>query len=137
MHPLQHGIPRVSKCGRGSEPMRSHVGVGAPPIFRTYFSGWLESDVHWGYGSLTHGHISKSRGAGGTSLGFLNCSSSISLPTATPMTWSRPRICSSFRTWLQSWSSSVSLQVTWPSKAKPETPGFQEKYMTWQRSLIA
>ena len=27
--------------------MGSHCGVGAPPIFRTYFSG--EWDVHWGY----------------------------------------------------------------------------------------
>ena len=25
--------------------------------FRTYFSGWIESDVHWGYGILTHGHV--------------------------------------------------------------------------------
>ena len=27
---------------------------------RTYFSGWIESDVHWGLtGVLTHGHIIK------------------------------------------------------------------------------
>ena len=25
--------------------------------FRTYFSGWIESDVHWRYGILTHGQI--------------------------------------------------------------------------------
>ena len=29
-------------------------GIGAPPIL-VYFS-W-DWDVHWGYGSLTHGHI--------------------------------------------------------------------------------
>ena len=28
--------------------MGSHFGVGAPPIFRLYFSG--DWDVHWGYG---------------------------------------------------------------------------------------
>ena len=33
--------------GCGSKPMGSHFGVGAPPHFRTYFSGgW---DVHCGY----------------------------------------------------------------------------------------
>ena len=26
--------------------------VNSPPRFRTYFSGWIESDVHWGYGIL-------------------------------------------------------------------------------------
>ena len=31
-----------------------HFGVGAPPIL-VYFSG--DSDVHWGYGILTHGHL--------------------------------------------------------------------------------
>ena len=39
----------------GSKPMGSHFGVGAPPIF-VYLSG--DWDVHWGYGILTHGHIS-------------------------------------------------------------------------------
>ena len=35
-----------------------HFGVGEfTTHFRTYFSGhW---DVHWGYGLLTHGHLSK------------------------------------------------------------------------------
>ena len=35
-----------------------HLGVGAPPIlvyFSENFSG--DGDVHWGYGSLTHGQI--------------------------------------------------------------------------------
>ena len=32
-----------------------HFGVGAPLIL-VYFSG--DWDVHWGYGSLTHGHVS-------------------------------------------------------------------------------
>ena len=32
-----------------------HFGVGAPPIL-VYFS--VDWDVHWGYGLLTHGHIS-------------------------------------------------------------------------------
>ena len=36
--------------GCGSKPMGSHFGAGAP-IFRTYFSGWIESDVDWGYDS--------------------------------------------------------------------------------------
>ena len=31
--------------------MGSHFGVGEfTTHFRTYFSGWIESDVHWGYG---------------------------------------------------------------------------------------
>ena len=38
-----------------SKPMGSHSGVGAPPIFRAYFSG--DWDVHWGYGLLTHGPL--------------------------------------------------------------------------------
>ena len=33
-----------------------HVWVGAPPIL-VYF-GW-DWDVHWGYGILTHGHMSR------------------------------------------------------------------------------
>ena len=32
-----------------------HFGVGTPPIL-VYFSG--DWDVHWGYGLLTHGHLS-------------------------------------------------------------------------------
>ena len=32
-----------------------HFGVGAPPIL-VYSSGDL--DIHWGYGFLTHGHMS-------------------------------------------------------------------------------
>ena len=32
-----------------------HVGVGAPPILVYFIGDW---DVHWGYGLLTHGHIS-------------------------------------------------------------------------------
>ena len=39
-----------------SKPMGSYFGVGAPLMF-VYFSG--DWDVHWGYGSLTHGHIVK------------------------------------------------------------------------------
>ena len=36
----------------------SHFGVGEfATHFRTYFSDWIESDVHWGYGILTHGHF--------------------------------------------------------------------------------
>ena len=31
--------------------------------FRTYFSGWIESDVHWGNGVLTSGHRCPFRGA--------------------------------------------------------------------------
>ena len=31
-----------------------HFGVGAPPVL-VYLSG--DSDVHWGYGILTHGHV--------------------------------------------------------------------------------
>ena len=41
-------------CGCGS--MGSHFGVGAPPIL-VYFSG--DWDVDWGYGMLTHGHVSQ------------------------------------------------------------------------------
>ena len=43
--------------GRGSAPMVSHFGVAEfTTHFRTYlsgdchFSGWIESDVYWGYG---------------------------------------------------------------------------------------
>ena len=32
-----------------------HFGVGAPPILVHFSGDW---DVHWGYGILTHGHIS-------------------------------------------------------------------------------
>ena len=35
-----------------------HFGVGAPPIL-VYFSG--DWDVHWGYGRLTHGHLTTPR----------------------------------------------------------------------------
>ena len=34
-----------------------HVGVGAPPML-VYFS--VDWDVHWGYGILTHSHVSQS-----------------------------------------------------------------------------
>ena len=36
-----------------------NFGVGeCTAHFRTYFSGWIESDVHWGLtGILTHGHF--------------------------------------------------------------------------------
>ena len=44
------GIPN----GCGSKLMGSHFGVGAPPIL-VYFNG--DWDVHWGYGSLTHGQM--------------------------------------------------------------------------------
>ena len=34
------------------------VGIGEfTTHFRTYFSGWIESDVHWGY-DLAHGNFS-------------------------------------------------------------------------------
>ena len=43
-------------CGRGSKPMGYHCGVGEfTTHVRTYFSG--DSDVHCGYGVLTHSHI--------------------------------------------------------------------------------
>ena len=32
-----------------------HFGIGAPPILVYFSGGW---DVHWGYGLLTHGHVS-------------------------------------------------------------------------------
>ena len=32
-----------------------HFGIGAPPIL-VHSSG--DGDVHWGYGVLTHGHMS-------------------------------------------------------------------------------
>ena len=32
-----------------------HFGVGAPPILVDFSGDW---DVHWGYGFLTHGHLS-------------------------------------------------------------------------------
>ena len=35
--------------------MGYHLGVGAPPI-PVYFGDW---DVHWGYGILTHDHITR------------------------------------------------------------------------------
>ena len=36
---------------RGSKPMGSHFGVGAPPILVNFSGDW---DVYWGYGLLTH-----------------------------------------------------------------------------------
>ena len=47
----------------GVHPPQIGIGIGCDPIngipfwlvgeftthFRTYFSGWIESDVHWGY----------------------------------------------------------------------------------------
>ena len=54
----------VSACGRRPEGKR-RFGCGSKPMvpfwgrctthFKTYFSG--DWDVHWGYGSLTHGHL--------------------------------------------------------------------------------
>ena len=36
--------------GCGSKPMVYHFGVGEfTTHLRTYFSGWIESDVQWGY----------------------------------------------------------------------------------------
>ena len=32
-----------------------NFGVGAPPILVFFSGAW---DVHWGYGVLTHGHMS-------------------------------------------------------------------------------
>ena len=43
--------------GCGSKPMVP-AWVGAPPIL-VYFSG--DWDVHWGYGTLTHGPLTKAR----------------------------------------------------------------------------
>ena len=37
-----------------SKPMGSHFGVGAPPSL-VDFGG--DSDAHWGYGIVTHGHM--------------------------------------------------------------------------------
>ena len=31
-----------------------HFGVGVPRILVYFYEGW---DVHWGYGLLTHGHM--------------------------------------------------------------------------------
>ena len=43
--------------GRGSKPMAPFWGR-CTTHFRTYFSGWIESDVHWGpTGVLTHGQL--------------------------------------------------------------------------------
>ena len=44
--------------GRGCQHQWDTILVGEfTTHFRTYFSGWIESDVHWGYGVLTHSHI--------------------------------------------------------------------------------
>ena len=42
--------------------MGSHFEVGEfTTHFRTYFSGWIESDLHWGLSVLlTHGQMSGS-----------------------------------------------------------------------------
>ena len=46
---------RCLGLGRGSKPMESHVGLGAPPILEPIFSG--DCDVHWILvRDLTHGH---------------------------------------------------------------------------------
>ena len=55
-----HGQPvkwgaQVSLTCFGSKPM-VHFEVGAPPILVCFSGDW---DVHWGYGILTHGHVSK------------------------------------------------------------------------------
>ena len=39
--------PGALGLGCGSNPMGSHFGVGAPPIFEPIL--WLDWDVHWGY----------------------------------------------------------------------------------------
>ena len=46
--------------GCGSKPMAPFWGVRCTTHFRTYFSGWIEWNVHWGItGILTHGFPSK------------------------------------------------------------------------------
>ena len=56
--------PKSAPCGCGSKPMVPHFGVGEFTHFRTYLSGWVKSDVPWGYdlafgwtGLLTGGRI--------------------------------------------------------------------------------
>ena len=54
-----HFLSSELHIGHGSKPMGSHFGVfGEFTHVRTYFGG-IESDVHWGYGVFTHGHIGK------------------------------------------------------------------------------
>ena len=58
VHPQYHFSSNIYCPQTSTWPVKTkwyHFGVGAPPMF-VYFKGlW---DVHWGYGSLTHGHIS-------------------------------------------------------------------------------
>ena len=41
-----------SSYGHGSKPMVSHFWDRCTTHFRTYFSGWIESDAHWGLTDL-------------------------------------------------------------------------------------
>ena len=51
--PEEKGAVLVSNMAAVVKPMGSHFGVGAfTTHFRTYFSGWIESDVHWGLADL-------------------------------------------------------------------------------------
>ena len=52
--PSKKARGKVGTFGCGSKPMVPFWWVGAPPIL-VCFSG--DSDVHWGYGILTHGHF--------------------------------------------------------------------------------
>ena len=47
--------PRPHGCG--SKPMGSHFWIGAPPFFRTYFSGWIGKFTGGTIWVLTHGHV--------------------------------------------------------------------------------
>ena len=50
LKPPKKRLEPPPKSGCGPKPMGSHFGVGDfTTHFRTYFSGWFESDVDWGY----------------------------------------------------------------------------------------
>ena len=50
--PLKGAFSAFGPCGCGSTPFWDPILVGIGEFtaqFRLYFSGWIESDVHWGY----------------------------------------------------------------------------------------
>ena len=54
----------ATRNGFVSKPMGSHFGVFGAPIF-VFFTGWIESDVPWGYDltlGSTHGQMASFHG---------------------------------------------------------------------------
>ena len=77
-HGLKPAIPWWFHFDPTQMVLRSHFGgLGEfTTHFRTYFSGWMESDVHWGLTDLDFAPWPNGR------LGFLSCPYQVGLPFA-------------------------------------------------------